>query len=241
MVDGVELTTHPWIALTNGDVADVPILHGTNADEGSLFTILSHHASEEQLLDYWKANGYSDTEIEELLLLYVDGKVYPDSALNNSLFWWAGQRSLGDDAMSCPAKHASQEISKLISSDNHKSSVFLYHFEHLPRQQYLARHVSELEFVFHQQELLAASRDRAMADVMATYWGNFFCSFDPNIKSVGLNDIHEWLPYNNLYDNLLVLAESDDLKMASNVKKAECDFAIPRLDSIIKSEFGERT
>lgn len=28
VADGVEITTHPWIALANGHVADVPIVHG---------------------------------------------------------------------------------------------------------------------------------------------------------------------------------------------------------------------
>jgi carboxylesterase type B len=30
VTDGVEMTTHPWIALANGEVPDVPILHGEN-------------------------------------------------------------------------------------------------------------------------------------------------------------------------------------------------------------------
>lgn len=45
-VDGVELFTHPWISAAKGDVADVPVLHGTNLDEGSMFLPLPFDVQE---------------------------------------------------------------------------------------------------------------------------------------------------------------------------------------------------
>ena len=72
--DGVEATTHPWISLSNGQVADVPILHGTNTDEGSMFCPLNHNATSDQLDAYWRSGGFTDDAIVTLRQLYVDGK-----------------------------------------------------------------------------------------------------------------------------------------------------------------------
>ena len=48
--DFVEISTHPWIALTNNDVNQVPILHGTNTDEGSSFFHLKADCDKEDLM-----------------------------------------------------------------------------------------------------------------------------------------------------------------------------------------------
>lgn len=237
VVDGVELTTHPWIALASGDVADVPVLHGTNTDEGALFAVLSHQASEEELHAYWAAEGYSEEEVARLDQLYVQGVTYPATARNNSVYWWAGQRALGDSIMSCPAQYASQQLSALQASGIRQSSTFMYHFEHLPRRQSLTRHVAELEFVFHQKELLASERDLQMADLVASLWGNFFVKRDPNSAEEEEEGGGVWTPYVASDDNLLVLREADDAQMAGGIKTEECAFFIPRLDASIRSKF----
>jgi len=237
VVDGVELTTHPWIALADGNVADVPVLHGTNADEGAIFAVLSHQATEEELHEYWREYGYSEEEIVKLDQLYVTDAEYPSTPLNNSLYWWAGQRALGDDFMTCPAQYASQQLSLLQTNGSRQSNTYLYHFEHLPRNQSLTRHVAELEFVFHQNELLSDMRDAQMGDVMASYWGNFFVAMDPNVESVGVSRLAAWNTYEADEDNLLVLREANDVYMANGIKKDVCSFVIRRLDSIIRDQF----
>ena len=52
-IDGVEATVHPWIAAANGDVNKVPIMFGTNRDEGSMFCDLQKDATMDDLHDYW--------------------------------------------------------------------------------------------------------------------------------------------------------------------------------------------
>ena len=91
--DGVEINTHPWIALANGDVSDVPIVHGTNSDEGVLFCTLEQNATLDELLQFWSSSGFSDEEIRQLETLYLD-QTYP-YVEGCSQFWWAAQRSLG--------------------------------------------------------------------------------------------------------------------------------------------------
>ena len=59
VADGVELITHHWIMMSDGDVADVPLMYGTNSDEGALFTPFPHHGDADQLHDYWLGIGYT--------------------------------------------------------------------------------------------------------------------------------------------------------------------------------------
>jgi len=236
VVDGVELTTHPWIALANGDINDVPILHGTNSDEGSIFTFFPHDATESQLYAHWANQGYTADQIAQLNELYVVNKSYPDTP-KGTVYWWAAQRSLGDNFMSCPAKYTSQQLSNASISDR-ISPTYLYHFEHTPRHAPVTRHVAEIEFAFHQSELLAHEKDLLMADVMSSYWGNFFTSRNPSSNEVGVTEVPSWSPYEGNSDELLVIKEANDAHMVSGVKRKECDFMIPILDAGIRAKFA---
>jgi len=147
--DGVEATTHPWIALANGAVADVPVILGTNSDEGAIFTYVPHRIGEDALHEHWRrVDGYSTREIKQLDSLYVTGVTYPEG--HATPYWYAAQRTTGDRVFSCPSKYAAQTLSGLASSASRASNTFMYHFEHHPRNANYTRHVSELEYVFHQ-------------------------------------------------------------------------------------------
>lgn len=157
--DGVEINTHPWIALANGDVADVPIMLGTNADEGAIFTYVPHRIGLDALHEHWRrVNGYSEREIKQLDGLYVTNVSYPEG--HASPYWYAAERSTGDRVFSCPSKYAAQTLAKLTAAATATpsasatslrfSDTFMYHFEHHPRNANYTRHVSELEYVFHQ-------------------------------------------------------------------------------------------
>lgn len=238
VADGVELSTHPWIALANGDVADVPILHGSNADEGALFTVFPHDGNAEDLAKYWSLQGYTEAEQVDLTSFYVTDKTYPTTYFDNSLYWWAAQRAYGDDFMSCPAKYTSTQLSQHQLKRNRKSDTYFYHFEHTPRNITLTRHVSEIPFAFHQEELINHPADKQMADVMSSYWGNFFASHDPNVESIGRGHLPRWTPYVTTQDNLLAIVDWDNCEMTSGVKKTECDWVIARLDAQIRANFA---
>ena len=56
--DGVEATTHAWIAIEDGQFNhDVSILHGTNRDEGSMFCPTLPKNALGRICMYW-AVGY---------------------------------------------------------------------------------------------------------------------------------------------------------------------------------------
>lgn len=229
VVDGVELLTHPWIAAEKGLVHDVPILHGSNTDEGAIFTPLTKSASEEDVTQYWLSLGFDNEEISVLKDLYF-GQKYPTNRA--SVYWWSAQRSLGDDIMSCPAIHLSRSL-----SNKKRSPTYLYHFEHTPRQSNYARHVSELQYVFHQQEIVKNSEDRKMSDMMSSLWGNFLVSQDPTSREMSDVEVPKWSQYTSSKDNTLLLIEADNSYELSGLKSDECDFFIPRIGGQIKQDF----
>ncbi|CAE7560468.1 cryS, partial [Symbiodinium microadriaticum] len=187
VVDGVELTSHPWHALENGDICDVPILQGTNTDEGSLFTYMPKDATAAQLYKYWEWCGYSAEEISSLESLYLT-QVYP-TIEGTSRYWWAGERSAGDAVFSCPSVRTANLLS---TQARRESDSFLYHFEHSKGENVLIPHTAELPFVFHNTLELDNEEDWLMADVMSSYWGNFLIDHDPMARAVGTSALAEW-------------------------------------------------
>eukprot|EP00602_Paraphysomonas_sp_CaronLab_P001064 CAMPEP_0185036522 /NCGR_PEP_ID=MMETSP1103-20130426/29630_1 /TAXON_ID=36769 /ORGANISM="Paraphysomonas bandaiensis, Strain Caron Lab Isolate" /LENGTH=516 /DNA_ID=CAMNT_0027574085 /DNA_START=159 /DNA_END=1709 /DNA_ORIENTATION=+ len=232
-VDGVEMMSHPYIALSVGAVADVTIMHGTNSDEGSMFCIeLPKDMDHQQLEAYWTAQGYSEYQINTLNELYVDGKSYPDGA---SKYWYAAERSTGDDVMSCPANYASRQLSSLR---DHTSPVYLYFFDHRRTNMNYVAHFSEVPFVFHWEYIMRNEEDQRMADVMTSYWGNFIVdpNHDPSSGVVGVKDVPNWPAYGQS-DFSQTLINADDIELVSDLKKEECDFFLPLMDEEIRMNF----
>mmetsp|Transcript_6204 Transcript_6204/g.9354 ORF Transcript_6204/g.9354 Transcript_6204/m.9354 type:complete len:553 (+) Transcript_6204:108-1766(+) len=244
-VDGVEMTTHPWLALNTGDITDIPILHGTNADEGILFTCLDQRygVSESELVTYWLENrGYSPREVRKLMDLYVYDKAdtYPSTPHERitTTEWWALQRSTGDDMFSCPAKHASQQLARLQETGARKSNTSLYHFEYTSMMSSYAIHSAEMPYVFHWS--LGTSVDSMLADLMSSYWGNFAVSatHDPNTISVGTPSLPYWASYTFEGDECLVIPNEQDISVVHGLKHDECEFHITHIDSSVRADFG---
>jgi len=233
--DGVELTTHPWIALANGAVADVPTVLGSTSDEGTLFTIVPHSIGQTELDAYWHhKQGYSAAEIAKLNALYVQNCSYP--ACHASVYWWAAERSKGDNRYSCPAKYTAQQLSKLATAGARTNPAYMYFFSHHPREATVTRHVADLQYVFHQTALLNHPEDAAMADSMATYWGNFINGGSPSAP-VYPTEVPLWSPYVLEEDNCNIIADADDIAMKPGLKLAECEFHIDRIDKIVRSTY----
>ena len=70
------LTQHSWVAAANGDVNKVPVMFGTNRDEGSVFCDLEYDATFDDLHTYWTAFGLDSAAIQTLTGVYLDGKTY---------------------------------------------------------------------------------------------------------------------------------------------------------------------
>jgi carboxylesterase type B len=232
--DGVDAFTHPWIALADGVVADVPIMHGTNADEGASFSPLNKNATLDELNAYWTESGFVGKDLLTLQKLYLF-QDYPRIP-GVSQFFWAGSRSTGDVAMSCPAQYTSDILSGLSGRVN---GNYLYHFEHARKAPRFVTHFSEVPFVFHWEYVgFHDQSDRDMADVMTTYWGNFLISQNPSSGAVGLSGLPTWPQYSEQGHETILLPSKEDVSVANGIKKGECDFFISYLDAEIRRDFA---
>eukprot|EP00605_Chrysophyceae_sp_TOSAG23-4_P002748 GSChrysophyteH1.ASY1.ANO1.3030.1 assembled CDS len=209
--DGVEATTAAWITAANGGVNNVPILHGYNRDEGSTFAgALPKNATIEDVRAFWASYPkVDDSQVDELQQMYLEGKTYPDV----SGYTQDGQ------------VHKTQP-------------VYQYWFEHVSVNNDLVAHASELPYVFHWSELLH-KEDRSMADVLATYWGNFLLSenADPNDSHVGLKGLPSWPRVDSDTVVAMNLVDANNITSVFNPKKEECDFWIPFLNKSIDEDF----
>lgn len=252
--DGVELGTHPWIALSRGDLADVPILHGTNTDEGTMFFPLPEDVGEAGLVSYWKSFDYSDFEIRQMLGLYVTGKVYPEVPVEAgqaqpSVYWWAGQRMLGDVVFSCPSKYTSEQLSLLQKASKRRSPVYFYHFEYAADGSAVpyVQHTAEIPFIFHMNEEMASRDDKEMSDIMSLYWGNFIIHHNPNAVDCSHTNLRGrwktdgklplWPAYDVYTDEIVYLYDSKTIGTTTGLKDAECRFENPRTAASIREAF----
>lgn len=186
-VDFVELFTHPWVGLSSGNVTDVPILLGTNSDEGVSYlpdaapTAMTEFEFFYLMIRVFDFGNYRN-EIEELYLTNVTYPEQYDSAgVLYSNYWWASQRFIGDYFFSCPAQYALDQLlsqtnsamcESLNANNNHFcNKMFAYHNQYqLSNRGGFVEHGFELPLVFHLAEHLPTSEDVLMADKVAEYW-----------------------------------------------------------------------
>lgn len=245
--DFVELDTHPYIALANGDIADVPILHGSNTDEGSMFLPLPLDVDEAGLLLYWKAFSYTPKEMAEMLALYVVNKEYPiiaDVKEQPSVYWWAGQRMLGDVVFTCTNRYTSEHLSKLEEQGRRLSPTYLYHFEYLANGSSVpyVQHTAEIPYVWHMNNYIGSVSDADMMNIMSTYWINFMSSGDPNGGTTEAANpplqLHSaWPRYKIETDENLAIYGPTDITVKSGLKHKECLFSNPRTIASIRENF----
>ena len=237
-VDGVELSTHPWISVAQGQIADVPIMHGTNANEGKTFAPLNQNATLNELLGFWKASDFSDAQISKLTDLYIVNKTYPGVDRGTTLFYYAGERSYGDYSMSCSSVYGSNELAKQRAAGTRKSPTYLYSFDYLKSHFDFAQHFSEVPFVFHWEYLGFSDSDKAMSDVMTSYWGNFIIgTYDPNSRVVGLANVGLWPQFDSETLAALSLESPVDQHATPRFKGEECDFLNQILNKRIRQMF----
>ena len=223
--DGVEIDSHPWIVVKNGAAKDVPILHGTNRDEGSLFAHLDKNCTESDLNKMWSSK-FDEDKIEILRQIYLvdNAGTYPTDVEGTTLFYWAGIRSIGDVEFSCPAKFLSMSVE---SSDN---DSFMYHFRYKTTDGDLVPHGAEINYVFHRA--LNRGNNEMVKDFMSTSWKNFFAHGNPNGEEDG-----EWVDWKKDSDSVLVVDVTNTVEQG--LKKEECDFFIPGLDDVLEADFSQ--
>jgi carboxylesterase type B len=243
--DGVEMTTHPWISVSDGVIVDVPILHGTNMDEATLFATLPKGATLEQAERFWKRGefypdyAYTDADVTILEGLYLN-QTYRNVPHVSQEFW-AAAHSVGDAHFACGALYLSKTLAEMQASHLRSSNVFQYHFQHARANMRFVTHFSEVPYVFNWGYMGFRQHpdDQDMADVMTAFWGNFIIDSDPSSGSVEYTkQLPAWTPFTHTKEETVLLPSKDGISIANGIKASECDFIMPLMDQSFRKAFA---
>ncbi|PTL81763.1 carboxylesterase family protein [Vitiosangium sp. GDMCC 1.1324] len=209
VVDGDVVPAAPRQLLAEGRYARVPLLLGTNADEGSLFTIRAKLDSPAQYEEAVRAR--SPEHAEELLRIYpVKDFASPHAAFDHLL---------RDALFLCPSRRLAR------THVEHGQPVYTYHFTYAPKSfsgpfmNLGAAHAAELPFVFGAEKgrlSLGSDQERALSSKIIGYWTRFATRADPNGSGAA-----EWPSYTRDGEPHLVL----DLEpgRGERLDQAHCD------------------
>ena len=189
VIDGVELLAHPRDLLESGAYnRDVPMILGTNADEGAL---LSGNSKDADAAGYkaWLERTFDRFNNTAGNLSARVLEQYPCDDFNatkqGTACFWAGSAAYGDYAMNCPAA----KTARLVRDDPSGSNAFLYQFqrklraidaiEAVTNKPFGVFHGSELALVFDFTELLLEPQERLLAVDVVDFWTSFAVRGDP--------------------------------------------------------------
>jgi para-nitrobenzyl esterase len=210
-VDGWMLPDQVMAIFSQGRQNDVPVLMGSNADEGTAFTPPGIKVEGYKTLAAIRFGARAD----EFLRLYPaateqEAHASAAAAIRDQTFGWE---------MRTWAR---------MQTNTGKSKAYVYYFNHVPPgpagAALGAYHASEIRYVFHNLQS-AQEADRKLADAMSAYWVNFAISGDPNGK-----DLPEWPPYSAKAD--LALGLGDRIAAIELPHKAALDF----LDGVLTKQ-----
>ena len=216
VVDGVVLPMSPHAALLKGHVHKVPVILGTNRDEGTMF-VNKRHVPDIAGYKSWALDKFGPVLAAKVL------KMYPPS--NYTSAWFAATRAFGDEAMSCPAR----ETARLLTKAGGKA--YLYFLNHILLLVHLADpdigvfHGTDLIYVFAKSIALWGKEDNGVSEAFGTWWTSFAHGGVPSAPNVtGHNEV--WSSYNTTTDNHMDIGGGDGAtsSMRDGLKTTECDF-----------------
>ena len=231
----------------------MPVMLGSNRDEGSLFTKQFYDFTPEQMVPphvifcrsaaSHAARGAPPvtplarpTHVPQVS--FLDSTFGPAASKQiQSLYplttysspWHALEMIDGDISFSCPARRSARWLAAAPSAQ----PVYLYHFVHVPEitspdKHVLCCHSCELSFVFHYDAGLITPGERALSKTMVGLWSSFGTNHAPT-------DAATWPQYAAAADQSVVLdATALDAKLSvqSGLKQARCANAVRALHAM---------
>ncbi len=167
VADGATVMENPYELFEAAKFNDTPILVGTNSHEGRLFA----------------AQKTTSTAFEQMIgkrfAAAADAflKAYPHS--NDAEATRSNQDIFRDSVFAWPTWAWAK-----LQSRNGKNKVFVYYFDHrTPTSPDGADHAAEISYVFGNLGGFGGSaqpEDKALSELMSSYWVNFAKNGDPN-------------------------------------------------------------
>jgi para-nitrobenzyl esterase len=207
-VDGWVYPEQIYSIFANGRQNDVPIMVGSNGDEG---TALWGGFAPETAADHRSRVEARFGDFADEVLA-----VYPAAADSD-----ARDASL---AMQADDTFAWQMRTWARLTENVSSPAYLYYFSRVPpgpeAETYGSYHAAEIPYAFDNLALGRAhtweQTDHDLADLMSTYWLNFATSGDPNGP-----DLPEWPAYSSAADEAIELG--DEVRVVTGLKREQLD------------------
>lgn len=205
--DGRVLPANPLTAFSNHQQADVPIIVGSTANEGTIYLISEKNLTVGKYQSFLKAR-FGDNAGKAFALFPSDRAEDVAPAID---------RFLTVAANAQPARFMAQ------SMEGMKSRAYLYHFTRLPdtamTRKLKVHHGADLAFVFGNMKKSDGYTDvdLKLAEQMMQYWVNFAKTGDPN--GAGLPN---WPAYERATD--LNLEFFDTIRIQKHLYKTESDF-----------------
>ncbi|KAJ3329371.1 hypothetical protein HDU76_008030 [Blyttiomyces sp. JEL0837] len=182
IVDGTYIVENTSDSLKAGRLLQIPLLLGTNTDEGTLFTTAINSVQAYQFYLYGALPYASPAQIADLYTKY------PLSAYNNTPTQ-AAAAVFGDFIFQCPVR----QLADAYSSQN--LPVYKYHFNHIPtrdRHPSLGvSHGSELIYVFNDMYVFGTDEEKELARNVVGYWTHFARRGAPNFGT----SLKHWSKY----------------------------------------------
>lgn len=171
-VDGWFLPEPPYRVFAAGRQNDVPLLTGTNADEGSFF--LQPVSAEAFTKEAQQQYGDQAATFLKLYPVTSQDQVLPSEIASKT-----------DSMFACGARAWVR-----LQTQTGKSRAYLYHFDRVPpmpnSRRYGAFHGADLFYVFdamdYHREWQWTAIDEKLSEVMISYWTHFARTGDPNGK-----------------------------------------------------------
>ena len=192
-VDGDALPDTPDARTASGSFNQVPVLLGTNADEGVIF-VASLAIPGDVAYSAYVHGAFPGSKGDAVLAQYPSAS-YPSAKA-------ALAALVTDLVFACPARKKARDLAKEVAN------VYLYQFTEVPSYAAAlglgAFHGSEIDSVFgtlrDRTAGMATAEEITLSDAMLGYWSRFAKSGDPNGGDVA------WPKYDLAGDASLVLA-----------------------------------
>ncbi len=191
-----------------GKQADVPVLVGSNADEG---TSLAGHQVPDSMEGFLKATKAKYGDLTDRFF-----GVYPvasDSDVRDAFL-----HSIRDEWFTWQMRTWARLTAKS------GANAYLYYFTRVPplenRQQLGAYHAAEIVYVFDnlaKTEWALEPADEKLADTLSSCWVRFATTGDPNGPG-----LPQWAPYDS--ETMPYLEFGDTIRPGTKLLDAECDF-----------------
>jgi para-nitrobenzyl esterase len=219
-VDGWLLPTDVYTIFKEGKQSDVPVLIGSNNDEGTMFTPATVTAASFRGMAEKRYGG----DAPEFLKLYPFSS---DSSSSDKDAWAAQAASMRDQTFGWEMRTWAR-----MQTKTGKSKVYLYYFSRVPPGKHRAAgayHGSEIAYVFDNLKVAPFATtgnapatpwedtDRKLAEAMSSYWVNFATKGDPNGSGLA-----KWPAYRAKDD--LAMGFGDEIKVEPLPHKAALDF-----------------